>query len=47
VVATVYDGMLKQGGNKLFLDSWDISAGAYMLVLHTESGTVSQRLMIR
>jgi agmatine deiminase len=46
-VATIFDGKLKQGINKLFLNSWNISAGAYILVLRTESGTVSQRLMIR
>jgi hypothetical protein len=47
VVIDAFAGMLKQGDNKLFLDSWDLSAGAYMLVLHTESGNLSQRLMVR
>ena len=46
-VVEIFDGMLSQGDNKLFLDSWDLAAGAYMLVLHTESGTLSQRLMVR
>jgi agmatine deiminase len=47
VVIDAFDGMLKQGDNKLFLDSRELSAGAYMLVLHTESGNLSQRLMVR
>jgi agmatine deiminase len=46
-VLHVFDGKLRAGDNKLFLDSWDLSAGAYMLVLQTESGILSQRLMVR
>jgi agmatine deiminase len=46
-VVNIFDGILKQGDNNLFFDSWDISAGAYMLVLQTESGSISQRLMVR
>jgi hypothetical protein len=38
---------LKQGDNKLFLDSWNVSSGAYRLILQTESGILSQSLMIR
>jgi hypothetical protein len=46
-IVEIFDGALQRGDNKLFLDSWDLAAGAYMLILQTESGTLSQRLMIR
>jgi agmatine deiminase len=46
-VVEIFNGKLKQGDNKLFLDSWHLSAGAYRLILRTESGTLSQQLMIR
>jgi agmatine deiminase len=46
-VAEIFNGKLKQGDNKLFLDSWNVSSGAYRLILQTESGILSQPLMIR
>lgn len=44
---TVFDGSLKKGDNKLFFDSWNLSSGAYMLLLKTDETVLSQKLMVK
>jgi hypothetical protein len=46
-VMNLFNGKLKKGDNKLFLDSWDLSSGAYLLVLKSEEGVLSQKLMVK
>ena len=46
-VMNIFDGKLKNGENKLFLDSWNLSSGAYLLILKSEQGVLSQKLMVR
>ncbi|HKR05812.1 MAG TPA: agmatine deiminase family protein [Bacteroidia bacterium] len=43
----IFDGKLKKGDNKLFLDSWSISSGAYLLILKTDKAVLSQKLMVK
>jgi agmatine deiminase len=46
-VINILNGKLKKGENKLFLDSWNLSSGAYLLILKTDEGILSQKLMVR
>ncbi|MEP7167762.1 MAG: agmatine deiminase family protein [Bacteroidota bacterium] len=47
IVLNILNGKLKKGDNKLFLDSWNLSAGAYLVVLKTDEGMLSQKLMVK
>jgi agmatine/peptidylarginine deiminase len=46
-VMNLFNGKLKKGDNKLFLDSWNLSSGAYLLILKSEEGVLSQKLMVK
>jgi hypothetical protein len=46
-VINILNGKIKKGDNKFFLDSWNLSSGAYMLILKTDEGILSQKLMVK
>jgi agmatine/peptidylarginine deiminase len=46
-VALIYDGDMPVGEKNYFINSLDIKAGAYLIILETAEGRVSQKLMVR
>ena len=46
-VMEIFDGNLKYGENKFFLDSWNLPAGAYLIVFKMDKHTSVEKLMVR
>lgn len=45
--ATIYDGEMPAGEKNYFLNSIGITSGAYLIVITTENGKYTQKLMVR
>jgi agmatine deiminase len=46
-VSRIFEGEIPAGDKNYFLDSSAIPAGAYLIVLRTEEGTTTEKLMVR
>jgi agmatine deiminase len=46
-VATIYEGTMEAGEKNYFINTMDLSAGAYLIAAETEEGRFVQKLMVR
>lgn len=46
-VLAIFNCELKKGENKLFLDTWNLPAGAYLITLIAAETSLSQKLMVK
>ena len=47
IIYTIYDGVLSKGEQKLFINTEDISAGAYLITIKGEHNVHQQKLMVK
>ncbi|MCG3167629.1 MAG: Agmatine deiminase [Bacteroidia bacterium] len=46
-IKTIYWGTFPKGGKNYFIDTAEIEAGSYLIILHTETGSSIQKLMVK